>query len=148
MNSDAASGFMSRIRRLRDLFGSGEGIRFLPILVELIGEAPFDSTYFLFDREGGRDEREAGETYRQQCRGCHNAPVPGSENPAESLREMASDLPPEEFFARMLLGVRGTPAIGLSNPLTTLEIGAMTRFLNAESAPSGRRSEHGTSPAM
>lgn len=148
MNSDAASGFISRTRRLRDLFGSGEEIRFLSILVELTVEAPFDSTYFLLDREGERDEHEAGEVYRRHCQGCHNAPVPGSENPAEPLREMAGVLPPEEFFARMLLGVRGTPEIGLSNPLTTLEIGAMTRFLDAEPAPSGQPSERRTPPAM
>ena len=36
-------------------------------------------------------------------------PAPGSENPAEPLHRMARGLPREEFFARMLLGVRGTP---------------------------------------
>ena len=61
---------------------------------------------------------------------------------------MARDLPPEEFFARMLLGVRGTPDIGLSNPLTTLEIGAMTRFLIAESAPGGPSPDRSPAPAM
>lgn len=148
MRSGAETDFISRIRRLRERFGSGERRRFLSGVTELAGEAPFDAAYFLLDREGGRDEREAGEIYRRHCQGCHNAPIPGSENPAEPLHEMASDLPPEEFFARMLLGVRGTPEIGLSNPLTTLEIGAMTRFLSAEPAPSGHPSEHSTSPAM
>ena len=61
---------------------------------------------------------------------------------------MARGLSPEEFFARMLLGIRGTPDIGLSNPLTTLEIGAMTRFLIAESAPGGPSPDRSPAPAM
>ena len=63
--------------------------------------------------------------------------------------EMERQLPPDEFLARMLLGARGTPAIGLSNPLTTLEIGAMARFLSRDATPGESRnsSEPGTSPA-
>ena len=127
--------FVSRIRRLGGIFDAGEHDRFLAWLDELAAEAPFDATYFLIDRKGGRDEREAGAVYRQHCHGCHVTPVSGAENPALSLHDMARELPREEFFARMLLGVRGTPEIGLSNPLTTLEIGAMTRFLEAEPVP-------------
>ena len=49
----------------------------------------------------------------------------------------------------MLLGVRGTPEIGLSNPLTTLEISAMARFFSRDATPgeSQNSSEPGTSPA-
>ena len=71
------------------------------------------------------------------CHGCHVAPAAGSENPAEPLDRMARTLPHDEFFARMLLGVRGTPEIGLSNPLTAFEIGAMRRFLVAGRPSSG-----------
>ena len=61
--------------------------------------------------------------------------------------EMERQLPPDEFLARMLPGVRGTPEIGLSNPLTTLEIGAMARFLSRGATGEGV-SEPGTSPSM
>ena len=145
---DADSGFIGRIRRLPDLFGSGNGLLFLSSVEELAGDAPFDTSYFVLDREGSEDEREAGEVYRRLCHGCHVAPVPGSENPAEPLHRMARDLPREEFFARMLLGVRGTPDIGLANPLTTLEIGAMTRFLIAEPASGGSSPDRSSAPAM
>lgn len=139
MPSESGRRFVSRIRRLRELFDSGERGRFLARLDELAAEAPFDATYFLIDRKGDRDEREAGEVYRQLCHGCHRTSVSGVENPALSLHEMARVLPRKEFFARMLLGVRGTPDVGLSNPLTLLDIGAMTRFLEAEPVP-GRSS--------
>ena len=66
------------------------------------------------------------------------APGADSENPAERLDDMARNLSREEFLARMLLGVRGTPEIGLSNPLTALEIGAMTRFFLSEPRESGQ----------
>ena len=140
--------FIARIRQLPELFGSDDAALFLSSVEELAGDAPFDTSYFVLDREGGKDEREAGEVYRRICHGCHVAPVPGSENPAEPLHRMARDLPREEFFARMLLGVRGTPDIGLSNPLTALEIGAMTRFLIAESAPRGPSPDRSPAPAM
>ena len=35
----------------------------------------------------------------------------------------------------MLLGIRGTPEIGLTNPLTPFEIRAMTRFLLSGPVP-------------
>ena len=124
--------FIAGVRRLRELFGSGAGERFLSSVAKLAGDAPFDTRSFLLDRKGDADEREAGEVYRRYCHGCHNARVPGSANPAEPLHEMERELPPDEFFARMLLGIRGTPEIGLSNPLTTLEIGAMARFLRGD----------------
>lgn len=141
MPPESGRRFVSRIGRLRELFDSGARDRFLTRLDELVAEAPFDATYFLIDRKGDRDEHEAGGTYRQYCHGCHRISVSGVENPALSLHEMVRMLPREEFFARMLLGVRGTPDVGLSNPLTPLDIGAMTRFLEAEPPPGRSNSD-------
>ena len=148
MDPETEEGFIARTRHLRTLFDSSEWRRFDSSLRELAGAAPFDITSFLLDRDGDRDEREAGEVYRLYCRGCHSAPATDSENPAEPLHEMARTLPPEEFLARMLLGVRGTPDIGLSNPLTTPEIGAMARFLAAGSGPHATSERHDPLPAM
>ena len=150
MHSAEEGRFIEGVRQLRELFGSGTSDRFLSSVAKLAVDAPFDTRYFLLDRKGDADEREAGEVYRQHCHGCHNARIPGSANPAESLHEMERQLPPDEFFARMLLGVRGTPEIGLSNPLTTLEIGAMARFLGRDATPDESESSTGpsTSPSM
>ena len=131
-------GFIDRTRRLRAFFGTGEWTPLLETLDTLTGQAPFETAPFLHDRQGDRDEREARDVYLQHCHGCHVAPGPESENPAERLDDMARNLPREEFLARMLLGIRGTPEIGLSNPLTASEIGAMTRFLLSETRASGR----------
>ena len=150
MPSAEEGDFIAAVRQLRALFGSGARERFLSGVAKLVGDAPFETRYFLLDRSGDADEREAGEVYRRHCHGCHNARVPGSANPAEPLHEMERQLPPDEFFARMLLGIRGTPEIGLSNPLTTLEIGAMARFLRGDATPdeSESPSEADTSPSM
>ena len=137
MPFDDGRGFIARIRRLRERFDAGEWTRFAEALDVLVGQAPFVTTSFLRDRDGDEDEREAGAVYRQLCHGCHVATVPDAENPAEPLDRMARTLPRDEFLARMLLGVRGTPEIGLANPLTPFEIGAMTRFLLRGAAAEG-----------
>ena len=129
MPLDDAQRFVARIRLLRELFDAGDRARFAEALDTLTARAPFVATSFLHDRDGDEDEREAGAVYRQLCHGCHVATMPDAENPAEPLDHMARNLPRDEFLARMLLGVRGTPEIGLANPLTPFEIGAMTRFL-------------------
>ena len=129
MPFDDAQRFVARIRQLRASFDAGEWTRFAKGLDRLSAQAPFVTTSFLRDRDGEEDEREAGAIYRQLCHGCHVATMPGAENPAEPLDLMARTQPRDEFLARMLLGVRGTPEIGLANPLTPSEIGAMTRFL-------------------
>ena len=137
MPFDDALGFVARIRQLRVWFDAGEKARFSGELDALVARYPFETTGFLRDRDGDEDEREAGAVYRQLCHGCHVATAPGAENPAEPLQRMARALPRDEFLARMLLGVRGTPEIGLANPLTPFEIGAMTRFLLSGRTPEG-----------
>ena len=137
MPLDDVQRFVARIRQLRVLFDAGDRDRLAESLDTLTARAPFVTTSFLRDRDGDGDEREAGTVYRQLCHGCHVATVPGAENPAEPLDHMARNLPRDEFLARMLLGVRGTLEIGLANPLTPFEIGAMTRFLLSGRMPEG-----------
>ena len=137
MPSGDAQRFVTLIRQLRVLFDAGDRARFAEALDTLTTRAPFVTTSLLRDRDGDEDEREAGAIYRQLCHGCHVATVPDAENPAEPLDHMARNLPRDEFLARMLLGIRGTPEIGLANPLTPFEIGAMTRFLLSGRMPEG-----------
>lgn len=88
----------------------------------------FDVRPFRDAYPGSRDEKEAGALYRSYCHSCHQVSAAGQENPAFSLFGMVQSVPRRESLARMLLGVRGTPEVGLSNPLTLQEIGAMVRY--------------------
>lgn len=119
--------FVDAIRALREL--SSEPNRLVAALKDLIDSAPLPIARFLLDAAGDADEQEMGEVYMNYCHGCHSTTNSESENPAYPLDQMARDRPQAEFFARMLLGVRGTADIGLSNPLTPKEIGAMQRYL-------------------
>jgi len=98
-------------------------------LADLITTVPMPLASFRFDQPGNKDESEMQTVYQNYCHGCHANTDLQSENPAYALDIMARERDEAEFFARMLLGVRGTADIGLSNPLTAIEIGAMTRYL-------------------
>ena len=122
-------GFIAEIRQLSMDFADNRIEPFETRIKTLIEQAPLPLQLFRIDREGPDDENQAGEIYRQYCHGCHSNTDPSSPNPAHGLADMARQLPEIEFIARMWLGVKGTPDIGLSNPLTPLEISAMRRFL-------------------
>ena len=123
--------FMAGIRHLTTDFTGNRIERFESRIKTLIEQAPLPLQIFRIDREGSDDENQAGKIYRQYCHGCHSNTDPSSPNPARGLMDMARQLPENEFIARMWLGVKGTPEIGLSNPLTPLEIGAMRRYLRS-----------------
>ena len=122
-------GFIADIRQLSLDFADNRIEPFEVRIKTLIEQAPLPLQLFQIDREGPDDENQAGEIYRQYCHGCHSNTDPSSPNPAYSLIEMSRQLLENEFIARMWLGVKGTPDIGLSNPLTPLEISAMRRYL-------------------
>ena len=125
-----SSDFISAIRELATLADNpAELVTRIDSLVQM---APFNIARFTINRAGDTDESAMEAVYQQYCHGCHTATDTASENPAYSLRSMANEQSDEEFYSRMLLGVRGTPEIGLSNPLTPMEIGAMARYLRTE----------------
>lgn len=72
-----------------------------------------------------------GRIYQRYCAGCHTHPDRTAENPADSLFAMAQRQPLNEFLARMLVGVHGTPEISLRNPLSDRDIAGMTAYLRS-----------------
>lgn len=72
------------------------------------------------------------EIYRDYCQACHNIPNLNQARPAYSLFKMAKNLSEKEFIARMIVGVHGTPEIGLQNPLTNDDIAGMFIYLLKE----------------
>jgi len=119
--------FLDAIQRLK--VRADQPTALIESLTEIINTAPLPLDSFRFDRPGETDEKEMQVVYQNYCHGCHANTDSRSENPAYALDAMARERNDAEFFARMLLGVRGRAEIGLSNPLTVVEIGAMTRYL-------------------
>jgi len=122
------------IQKIRELQQnkSEAGLRALDEEVRpLLTLAPFNISQFQAATK--KAISEAKETYQTYCASCHQHSNRNTKNPAYSLFDMARHQEEPEFLARMLLGIRGTPEIGLSNPLTLTEIGAMRAYLLLES---------------
>ena len=68
------------------------------------------------------------ELHQQLCAACHDAPVTDVERPAYNLSEQARTGSAAEFFARMLVGVRGDRVTGIDNPLTDVQIVGLISF--------------------
>jgi len=66
--------------------------------------------------------------YLGYCTACHNQPDLNQPRPAYSLFKMAKGLSREEFIARMIVGVHGTPEIALQNPLSNEDIAGMFAY--------------------
>jgi hypothetical protein len=64
----------------------------------------------------------------ESSRACHDAPVTDVERPAYNLSEQARTGSAAEFFARMLVGVRGDRVTGIDNPLTDVQIVGLISF--------------------
>lgn len=65
------------------------------------------------------------ELHRTTCAGCHDRPGQDSLLPAKNLANQIKTMPPEEFAARLLLGVRGDHATSFNNPFNDLELAAL-----------------------
>ncbi len=119
------------VHQLRQYFVKAKFSKLNSHARKLLISVPFPTDRFNVDVVGSTDELAAGALYEAYCRGCHQNNAVSAENPALPLDLMANTQSENEFLSRMLLGVRGTPNIGLSNPLTFAEIGAMRRFLRS-----------------
>lgn len=68
------------------------------------------------------------ELHQGFCAGCHDIPIQGVERPAYNLFEQAAILSDSEFFARMLVGVRGDRVTGIDNPFTDTALAGLIYF--------------------
>ena len=96
---------------------------------ELSRRYTLNSAIFSADRAGAEDFERARELDLQLCQGCHTDKV-GTEKilPAYPLREMAANMPSDEFLARLLSGVRGASDTALANPLSLGDIRGLLRL--------------------
>ena len=72
--------------------------------------------------------KQAIEIHQEYCAACHNEPDNDVERPAQNLTQQLKTMSQTEFVARMIIGVRGDPTTGLSNPLNDEEIAALVAY--------------------
>lgn len=78
--------------------------------------------------ESEETHREANNLHHRLCAGCHDAPLQNVERPAYNLYQQARSTSGREFFARMLIGVRGDRVTGIDNPLSDVEIAGLIQL--------------------
>lgn len=66
--------------------------------------------------------------HRQACAACHDTPASETRLPAFNLFDQIKSMPPEEFIARLIAGVRGDKSTAYRNPFSDLEIGALAAY--------------------
>ncbi len=74
----------------------------------------------------------ARQMHQSFCAGCHDTPVRGVSRPAYNLYRQAVTLPALEFYARMLVGVRGDRVTGIDNPLSDYEIAGLIALYRSQ----------------
>ena len=102
---------------------------------ELSRRHPLNSAIFSADRAGAEDIERVRGLDLQLCQGCHIDKI-GTEKilPAYPLKEMAANMPSDEFLARLLSGVRGTSDTALANPLSLGDIRGLLRLYQEDAA--------------
>ena len=120
---------LAAVRSLQKEFRSGELRAFAAGLGRLARKYPVDTRGILPLRDAPRQLGAGRQLYQRLCMACHAYPDPRSPAPAPDLFAMARSLSPVEFVARLIGGVRGTPATTLVNPLTNQDIASLAAYL-------------------
>lgn len=120
-----------RAAELRAALQRGELDAMRGKLLHLTALYPFDPRPYR--TESGPDALAAARAiHAEHCAVCHDPGDTTSARPAENLFALARRIPPGELIARLVVGVRGTPEIGLRNPLNESEIAALATLYRTE----------------
>ncbi len=96
------------------------------ILLSLLSEFPFN----LSNSHGGLQSTNAAiAIYDTYCKSCHYQDNLSLPFPIYSLEKMAKQQSKDEFYARMLIGVRGSEKINFRNPLSDEDIINLRNYL-------------------
>ena len=96
-------------------------------LTQLENAYPLERPYYVSSKkmlEAGR------KLHSSLCAGCHDQPA-RVERPAYNLFDQAAKTSGSEFYARMLVGVRGDRITGIDNPFTDSDLAALIYFYEA-----------------
>lgn len=72
--------------------------------------------------------KEAKKLHNTLCAACHDNPIVNIERPAFNLYQQAKTEAGQEFFARMLVGVRGDRVTGIDNPFTDIQLMSLIAY--------------------
>ncbi len=87
---------------------------------------PFDARHLLDAAPEPRTLALGERLHKEVCAGCHDAPSNADALlPAKNLAAQFASMPPEEFAARLWLGVRGTRDNAYANPFADAELAAL-----------------------
>ncbi|MBX2882716.1 MAG: hypothetical protein KTR32_22390 [Granulosicoccus sp.] len=70
--------------------------------------------------------------HQELCAACHDHPATGAERPAYNLAQQAKTTSDIEFYARMLVGVRGDRVTGIDNPLSDMQIAGLLYYYRSQ----------------
>lgn len=128
---------LEQVAVLRRAFAAADYRQLARQAAALARQYPLDTDGLRPDQARPGDVRAGRRIYERLCMGCHEHPDPSRPNPAQDLFQMANRLPDREFIARLVGGIRGTPAVGLRNPLSDAEIAGLAAYLK-HGAPNRR----------
>lgn len=120
---------LEQVAVLRRAFAAADYRQLARQAAALARQYPLDTDGLRPDQARPADVRAGRRLYQRLCMGCHEHPDPTRPNPARDLFQMAKRLPEREFIARLVGGIRGTPAAGLHNPLSDAEIAGLAAYL-------------------
>ncbi|OED42771.1 hypothetical protein AB833_05400 [Chromatiales bacterium (ex Bugula neritina AB1)] len=103
----------------------------LALLASLSKQFPLRQPFF---PDSAELRESAHKLHISYCAGCHDTPAQGVERPAYNLHQQASSITVIEFYARMLVGVRGDRVTGIDNPLSDADIAGLIYFYRSEEA--------------
>ncbi len=123
-----------RLRKLAADYRQGRSEAFGRALDGLLADFPLDTRWLTRAPASGSQIRWAGSVYANQCISCHGYQAPKDRMPAPDLFAWAHEMKLKEFAARLIVGVRGTPKIGLRNPLTKDQMAALVAYFDSRAS--------------
>ncbi len=121
----------SIVQTARDNFEKDDLPAFLGEIKKLITRHPLQVPGILSVVPPKPGIARAADLHSRFCAGCHAEPDLEVSRPAYNLFEEINKMPPQEFAARMIIGVRGDRITGIGNPLTDTEISALITYYRA-----------------
>lgn len=119
------------VNTLRQALNQQDLTAFKAKLSQLVNRYPLATTGILLKPPLRANIKTGQKIHNEHCAGCHDSPDTDTQRPAYNLFAEAKAMPPTEFAARMILGVRGDRVTGISNPLTDSQIAALIAYYRA-----------------